>query len=139
MPRPIPKAYSPALLDAAFIIAGLSSVVRLVFSGRLDTPAIDAIQWSYARGLTIVALTVAGAVVAAYASRLDQKCADDYVFTTLAKSALIGMVGLIAFTALWEALFADHMGTLPETGILAVAIACWSVGYFYTRVRGTRA
>jgi hypothetical protein len=49
------------------------------------------------------------------------------------------MFTLIITASFWEVLFADSMGALPSLAMLELALAGWASGYFYTRIRGTRA
>lgn len=133
------RLYSPVLMDIFFGALGVFSLFTLVIGSGRGADAIAALDDPLRKGLALSAVLVVSTIVAAFASRADQKCADDFVFMTLAKSALIGMVGLLFTTAFWEVLLADEMGGISGLGMMVVALACWSVGYLYTRIRGTRA
>ena len=91
------------------------------------------------KGATLAGLVLAATVVAAFSSRLDQKCADDYAFQTLTKASFIGMNMLIFSVAIWSLLFEDNLGGLSGFNTFNIALAGWSLGYFYTRIRGTGA
>lgn len=139
MSQLVRKFYSPVLLDALFGLIGLGSLFTLAIGAGRGAEAIAPLDDPVHKGLSLGAVAIASTILAAFASRADQKCADDFIFMTLTKSALIGMLGLLFSTAAWEALFADDLGGVSGVGTMVVALACWSVGYLYTRIRGTRA
>ncbi len=131
--------YSPILFDTIFAVAGAISIVGLAMSTGNAMPAIEAADNAFAKGGALVVLVLAGVLLATHSTRLDQRCADDYLFMTLAKSAFIGMMAFILASAFWEALFADNLGRISSYATLGVAVAAWSLAYFYTRIRGTGA
>lgn len=49
------------------------------------------------------------------------------------------MLALLLTPASWETLFADGLGGVTGVGMMVLALACWSVSYFYACIRGTRA
>lgn len=131
--------YSPSLLDVTFALAGVGAAVLLSLGPVVSHPVrapVDRPDWM---GVTLVAVLAASAMLAAFTSRLDQKCADDFVFMTLAKSALIALTTLILVVVFWELLFSSSMGDLPGAATIPMVMVAWALAWFYTRVRGTGA
>jgi hypothetical protein len=133
------KLYAPALFDVLFAGAGLVSLGGLAASAGHASPAIVAAAEPLAKGATLVGVVCAAVLLAAQTARVDQKLADDFLFHTLTKSAFIGMFGAIFTAALWEAVTDGGLGSLSSYTMLGVAVASWSLSYFYTRLRGTGA
>jgi hypothetical protein len=57
----------------------------------------------------------------------------------MTKSAFIAMFAVFFTLALWEVLLADRLGGVSSYAVVGVIVAAWSLSYFYTRLRGTRA
>lgn len=131
--------YSPRVLDAIFALAGTGAAILLSLGPVVSHPVRAPIERPDLMGVTLVAVIVASAILAAFTSRLDQKCADDFVFITLAKSALIALTTLILVFVSWELLFSDNMGDLPGAATIPMVMLAWSLSWFYTRWRGTGA
>lgn len=131
------KFYSPFLLDAMFTLMGLSSFVVLVFGPGDGAEAIAPAEEPLLRGIVLVAMLLGTALLASMGARLDQKCADDYVFMTMAKSALIGMATIVVLLVFWDLLFSGNLGALTGEDVFLIVLGSWACGYFYTRVRGT--
>jgi hypothetical protein len=133
------KLYSPRAFDVIFTVVGLACLAFLVLGAGHGAPAIEPSDNPLAKRAILAGIVFAAVIVACLSIRIDQRCADDFLFLTLAKSAMIGMFTLIVTASFWEVLFADSMGALPSLAMLELALAGWASGYFYTRIRGTRA
>ena len=136
MPNLARKLNSPVVHDVVFGMVGLGSLATLVLAGGHGAPAIEAAAQPLRTGATLVALLVTATALGTTSSRLDNG-KDEYVFRVLAKSALIGMLSLVFSAVFWGALFADNLGELSATTLLALGLGGWSLGYLYTRIRGT--
>jgi hypothetical protein len=139
MPALLKKLYSPLLFDTLFGIAGAMGFVGLVLDAGRAYPAIIPAAEPLTKGGTLAAVLLASAIVAIVSTRFDQKHADDFLFHTLTKSAFVGMFTILFTAALWETLLADNLGSLSSYSMVGVLVAAWAVGWFYTRLRGTRA
>jgi hypothetical protein len=102
-------------------------------------PAIEAAAEPLAKGGTLIGAILVSAILAAVSARIDQKHADDFLFHTLTKSALIAMLTSFLALAFWEMLFVDRLGGVSSHAMIGVLVASFSLSYFYTRLRGTGA
>jgi hypothetical protein len=139
MPGLIKKLYSPPMFDALFALAGSLGVAGLVLDVGRYYPAIEPASQPIVKSGILIAAIIAAALLAVASTRFDQKHADDFLFHTLTKSAFIAMFTVFFTLVLWELLFADGHGGLSSYAIVGILVASWSVSWFYTRLRGTRA
>ena len=133
------KLYSPAAFDALFGVAGALGLAGLVIDAGRAYPAIAPAAEPLAKGGTLAGVLLASAILAIASTRFDQKQADDFVFHTLTKSAFIAMFAFFFTLAFWEVRLNDNLGGLSSYTAIGVLVAAWSVSWFYTRLRGTRA
>jgi len=138
MRRLVKTLYSPLLFDCVFGVAGAVSLAGILLASGQAFPAVAAAASPLAKGAAIVGVVLAGAAVASQSTRIDQQLADDFVFQTLAKSALIGMMATIFALALWFVLFQHAMGVFGPHVVVGVIVSAWSISYFFTRLWGTR-
>lgn len=129
--------YSPLLFDCLFALSGALGVTGIVLDAGRAYPAIAPAAQPLAKGAALVGAIVAAGLVAIVTTRFDQKHADDFLFHTLTKSAFVAMFTLVFALALWQVLFAARLGGVSSYATIGVLVASWSLGYFYTRVRGT--
>jgi hypothetical protein len=132
------KLYSPGIFDALFGVAGALGAVGLILEGGRHYPAISPTD-PMTKGLAGIAVVVASVVLAISTTRLDQKLADDFLYQTLTKSAFIAMFGILFTAVLWQLLLARDLGGLSSFAMVGVLVTAWSLSWFYTRLRGTRA
>ena len=130
------KLYSPRLLDVAFALIGVACVI--IFA--VDIPAAEsgmpAPLW---QGAMLVGGAIAIAFLVCKLSAIDRRCSDDYVYQTLALSAVTGMVTMLIGHALWD--FEFLLGQFlpePQSGdMVLLGLAGWAFGYLYYRMKGT--
>lgn len=139
MPALLKKIYSPAVFDALFGLLGLVGLAGLMIEAGRAYPAIAAAAEPLVKGGSLVAVLLASAMLSIASTRFDQKQADDFLFHTLTKSAFIAMFTIVFTAVLWKVLLAGNLGGWSSNAMLGVLVAAWSVGWFYTRIRGTRA
>lgn len=137
MKRLTKKLYTPRTFDILFAIAGLLSVAALARVVGLPAEAIAPAANPVAKAAALIGALFAATLFAAWASRFDQRMADDFLFQTLTKSAYVAMMTIVVVFASWLLLFADNLGDLGGRAMLATICAAWSLGYFYVRIRGT--
>lgn len=138
MPRMFKWSYSPSLFDGLFATAGALSVIGIVLSSSRAYPAIMPAAHPLMKGAAIVCAIFVAGMIAILSTRRDQRHADDFLFQTLGKSALIALFTMLFTLALWQMLFARYLGGVSTHATIGVLIASWSLAYFYTRLRGTR-
>ena len=133
------KLYSPVLFDVLFALAGMLGLAGLVLDAGRAYPAIAPAAEPLGKGASLAGVLLAAAVLAIVSTRFDQKHADDFLFQTLTKSAFIGMFTSFFTLAFWEVLFTQQLGGLSSYAMVGILVASWSLGYLYTRLRGTGA
>jgi formate-dependent nitrite reductase membrane component NrfD len=132
--------YSPRAFDVLFGVAGSLSLAGIVLDAGRPYPAIEAAAEPLEKGGALIGAILASAILAVICARIDQKHADDFVFHTLTKSALIAMLASFFALAVWQVLFAGKFGDVSSSRtMVAILVASWSLSYFYTRLRGTGA
>ena len=131
--------YSPRVFDVVFAVFGLIAFAVLALGSGKGAAAIAPSDDPLRTGLAVAGLTLAVAIVGCFGTILDQRFADELVFQTLTKAAAVGLFTFFLATALWATFFARSMGALPAETMPALALLGFSIGYFFTRVRGTRA
>ncbi|MXO59651.1 hypothetical protein GRI89_08870 [Altererythrobacter salegens] len=131
--------YSPRTFDLVFAGAGLLAVFGLVSLAGKPFPAIEAPDSPLLKGVIVLAVVIAGGAMSLVTTRVDQKCADDFVFSTLTKSAFQGFMGYILASTLWEVLFSHSIGAISTPISMMIAMGSWSLAYLLTRWKGTRA
>lgn len=139
MPGLIKKLYSPPLIDALFAVAGTMGVVGIVVDMTRSYPAVERAVAPLAKGGSLLGALLASVLLAVVSTRADQKLADDFLYHTMTKSAFIAMFAVFFTLALWEVLLADRLGGVSSYAVVGLIVAAWSLSYFYTRLRGTRA
>lgn len=132
------KLYSPRVFDWMFGFAGLVSMGGLVAATGNAYPVVSASAEPLIKGGALLGVLFGSSLMAVAAARFDQKKADDYLFSLLTRSAYIGMFGLLFTAVAWELLLARNLGGLTSQVMLGLTAASWSLGYLYTRLRGTR-
>lgn len=137
MPGFAKRLYSPLLFDCLFALSGALGMTGLVLDASRAYPAIAPAAEPLTKGAALVGAIVAAGLAAIVTTRFDQKHADDFLFHTLTKSAFIAMFTSFFALALWQMLFAARLGGVSSYATIGVLMASWSLGYFYTRVRGT--
>lgn len=137
MPGFARRLYSPFLFDCLFALTGALGATGVVLDASRAYPAITPAAEPLTKGAALVGVIVAAGLVAIVTTRFDQKHADDFLFHTLTKSAFIAMFTSFFALALWQMLFAATLGGVSSYATIGVLVASWSLGYFYTRVRGT--
>lgn len=133
------KIYSPILFDCLFGLAGTLGIVGILIDTGRAYNAIEPVAGDLTRGGALLGVILGGMLLAILAARIDQKCADDYVFQTLTKSAYIAFFTCFFVLALWQAFLASRLGELSSPTIIGILVLAWSLSWFYTRIRGTRA
>lgn len=133
------KVYSPVAFDILFASMALIALFSVLASAGRDFQVFQGPVDPVRKGLTFVAIVIAAAFCACISAKLDQRLADENTFQTLGKSAIIGNIGFIFTFVAWHVLAASTLGSLPPAFVIAALICCWSIGYFYTRITGTRA
>ncbi|MEL1250240.1 hypothetical protein [Aurantiacibacter gilvus] len=132
-------AFAPRTFDLLFTIQGAIGFAMIALrTGQVSTVPETAAD-PLVKAASLAGLVLVAAVVASLSSRIDQKRADDYMFATLTKSAFIAVLAMLCIGLLWIAWFADTFGDLGAVSMLACTMASWSLGYLYTRLRGTTA
>jgi len=130
------KLHSPPVFDTLFGLAAITSLAGVVIDVGRSYPAIEAAK-PLPKGGALLAVILASLVLSIVSARSDRQMADDFVYNTLKQSALVGMMTFFFTLAVWQALLAHQFGAISSYGVIAVLIACWSLSYFYTRIRGT--
>ena len=133
------KMYSPLLFDLLFAAVGMVGLFGLLLSTGDHIPEIAAAADPLTKGAILIGVVLVGTIVSIFSTRLDQKCAEDFLFQTLTKSSFVGIMGFVLSMVFWQVLFARTYGRLPGFTIIGIVLTCWTLGYFYTRMRGTRA
>tara|TARA_A100001391_G_scaffold53249_2_gene32462 strand:+ start:4229 stop:4648 length:420 start_codon:yes stop_codon:yes gene_type:complete len=131
--------YEPRYLDLLFGVLAALSITLIAISAGGGAPAIQALESGWVKALALLGSAIAVTVISTKTTDLDQKLADDFIFMTLTKSALITVMALLIWLVLWEVLFASSLGSIPGYGVLTILLAIWSTAYFLTRWKGTRA
>jgi len=139
MPGLMKKLYSPVACDVMFAVVGLASVLSMFRLAATPIAAIVPPDNPIAKGAAILAAVLAGSLVSILTSRIDQTSADDFVFGTLTKSALMGMMAFLLASAGWYVALVHSFGALSSFSMIMLAVACWTVCYFIVRLRGTSA
>ena len=139
MPGLTRKFYSPRLFDWLFAGVGVVSIASLVRATGVAYPTVIASAEPLTKGGTLLAVLLASTLLAIAVARFDQKKADDYLFLALTRSAYVGMFTLLLTWIIWEALLARTLGGLTSQVMIGLLAASWSLGYLYTRLRGTGA
>jgi hypothetical protein len=139
MPALLKKLYSPAAFDALFGLLGLVGLAGLMLEAGRAYPAIAPAAEPLVKGGALAAVLLASTVISISSTRFDQNQADDYLFHALSKSAFIAMMTIVFTAVLWKILLAGNLGAWSSNAMLGVLVAAWSVCWFYTRSRGTRA
>ena len=147
MPNPAKGLYAPRIVDATFALMGLGSAVIIVNSSSIaaNAPphAAAPIFSDTVMGLAMLACLLLVSLVTCLFHSVDRKGWDDYMGSIVNQSAMIGMVTLILFSALFDIFVAPAIGgQAPSRLILStVPIAClgWSLGYLFLRWKGTNA
>lgn len=139
MPGLVKALYSPRMFDFVFAVGGAVGLAGILLTGGTAFPAIAAAASPLAKGGALVGVVLAGAALSSQTTRIDQQLADDFVFHTLAKSALVAMMATIFALTLWYLLFQHSMGVFGPHVMVGMIVLTWSLSYFYTRWRGTRA
>jgi hypothetical protein len=129
--------YSPRAFDVLFALLGIICASLFVQWSGVEIPAIAPAANPLAKGAALTGVAIAGSVLSTLSTKFDQKWADDYVFQTLSKSALMAVIGFIFAAVLYTLLFAENLGRVSSYGMIALLCACWSVSYFIVRLRGT--
>ena len=131
--------YSPLSFDILFALLAAICATLLVNWSGMDIPPIAPASDPLTKGAALAAVAVVGALLGTASTRFDQAWADDYVFQTLCKSALVGIMGFVFAIVIWSVLVADKLGRISSLSTFALLFATWSVGYFIVRLRGTGA
>ena len=137
MPNFTKIIYSPRYFDIAFGIIAVLMLIGIFKTVGLGMPAITASEDPVIKGLTAVAVFIAAITLAFFTTNIDQKCADDFLFLALAKSALIAIMGTIFAVAFWLLLMQKTFGPMPTITILMVVVGGWTLAYFGIRWKGT--
>jgi hypothetical protein len=131
--------YSPLSFDVLFALLAVICATFLVDWSGADIPPIAPAPSPLTKGASLAAVGIVGALLGTASTRFDQAWADDYVFQTLCKSALVGIMGFVFAAVIWGVLLADALGRISSLSSLALLLAVWSVSYFIVRLRGTGA
>jgi hypothetical protein len=137
MPGLVKMLYTPLLFDCLFALAASLGVIGVVLDANRAYPAVVPAAEPLIKGAALVGTMLAAAMLAIVATRFDQKHADDFLYHVLTKSAFIAMFTAFFVLAFWQILFAARLGGLSSHTTVGVLATSWSLGYFYTRVRGT--
>jgi len=133
------QMYRPGAFDSLFAFIGLISVYGIYYSltdmDRVVVTPGDPLP----KALALLGAVLLSTIIASLMNRFEQRMADDFTFQTLSKSSMIAIFGYIFALAGWEFLFRADFGSIPQRTTLAMLILTWSLAYFYTRFRGTRA
>jgi len=133
------KMYSPALFDVMFAAVGILGVAGVMLSAGRAVPPIELAESPLMKGGALLGTMIAALFLIIQTTRLDQKCADDFLFQTLTKSAFMALMTYIVGSAFWEAVLADNLGNFSQQTTIGIVVLLWSLTYFYTRWRGTGA
>ena len=133
------KIYSPVAFDVLFAAAGVFSVFGLYRLAATPIPAIVTAETPGEKVAAIVAVVLVSVVASTVTTRIDQLCADDFMFHTLTKSAMMGLIGFFIASMAWYSALVTRFGAISSFSMVMLALACWCVAYFITRIRGTRA
>jgi hypothetical protein len=136
--------YSPRFFDVTFAIIAVLMLIGIFKTAGIEIPEIAAANDPMRKGLTAVAVVICATLLASFTTKIDQKCADDFLFMALAKSALIALMAMIFTVAIYSvafshALMEDSLGRLPAMTLFMIVIESWTLAYFGVRWKGTRA
>ena len=135
----IKRIYSPVAFDILFAGAGLFSIYSLFRLAVTPIPPIVTSESPGAKVAAIVGVILVSSLVATVSTRIDQLLADDFMFRTLTKSAMVGLMSFFIASVVWYSMFVGSFGAISSFSMVMLALACWCVAYFITRVRGTGA
>lgn len=131
--------YRTAAFDGLFAVIGLLSAYGIYYSLGDTAPVVEVASDPLSKGLALVATVLVTTMIASLINHFDQRFTDDFTFQTLAKSAMIALFAFMFAFMAWGILFQREFGEIPQRTSLAMLIVAWSLAYFYTRWRGTRA
>lgn len=131
--------YRTAAFDTLFALIGLVSVYGIYYSVADPAPAVQAPAAPLEKALALIATVLMTTAIAGLINHFEQRLTDDFTFQTLAKSAMIAVFAFMFAFMAWGVVFQREFGEIPQRTSLAMLIAAWSLAYFYTRLRGTRA
>ena len=131
------RFYSPRVFDWMFGFVGVASIGALIPATGHNYPPVIASSDPLLKGGVLLIVLAIAALLAIAVTRFDQKKADDYLFITLTRSAYIGMATVLVTWGIWEMFLTPSLGGLTSQMMVGLFAASWSVGYFYTRLRGT--
>lgn len=129
--------YSPLVMDCLFAVGGVAGIIGAAVEAGRGYPPIEPTQTDGAKVVAIVVTVLLSSVIAVVATRVDRKYADDFLLQTLAKSSMLGMFGVLLALAFWQIVFSPRLGGLSSFATIGVVVSLWSLGYLYTRLRGT--
>jgi FtsH-binding integral membrane protein len=133
------KMYSTRGLDLVFSLVAVAGTVMLVLGSGAPVPAVEATSNLLVKTGALGGVLLAAGLLAIAATRFDLKHADDYASQAVIKSAYQGMYIFIFAAGIWHGLLTKHLGQLPSLSMIGLCIVSWSLGYIYTRMRGTGA
>jgi hypothetical protein len=139
MARLMRTLYSPRVVDGLFVFGAGAGVLGILNLAANPVAATAAAAGPLAKGCALLAVALAGVILAAFAIRIDQKLADDYVFQTLLKSAYVSSIGFMFALMGWHLVVEPKMGALGTPTIMCLWILTWSIGWLVARLTGTRA
>jgi hypothetical protein len=128
--------YSPVVMDCLFAVGGVAGLIGAAIEAGRGEP-IEPTQTYAAKVFAIVVTVLLSSVIAVVATRVDRKYADDFLLQTLARSSMLGMFGVLLALAFWQIVFSSRLGGLSSFATIGVVVSLWSLGYLYTRLRGT--
>lgn len=137
MRNPLKFSPPPVVIDTAFGVVGTLSAFAVVGGSSGGPSTIVHHAQTLSKGLTAFGLIIFSVLMIVVSLRAKHHTRDEYMFSILSKSALIGILSAVWFRAMWS-LFDEQLGELDGDVTLAGVLLCWSLGYLYTRLRGTR-
>lgn len=121
--------------DIFFIFPGLASLPMMADGPGLSEPLITLSPIPQVIILALLGSLIASFIV--FASAIDRKCTEDYLYQIISNASLVGVATAMLINMFW--LLATSIWGITELSgqnMAGVTLFGWIVGYYWFRFRG---
>ena len=121
--------------DIFFIFPGLASLPMMADGPSKSEPLIALSPVPQVLILALIGSLIASFIV--FASAIDRKCTEDYLYQIIANASLVGVATAMLVNMFW--LLGVAIWGLPELSgqnMAGITLFGWIVGYYWFRFRG---
>ena len=125
--------------DVMFCVGAVTGFVLLLISRDSQPEIASAYSTTVVAAITAVG-TVLLAVIAAYISDIERRCAEHYAYQNIANAAVIAIMTTVFAHSAWQiaAMKGAGLRSPHSTDTIAIMIVAWAAGYFILRIRGVK-